>query len=50
MIGLTEPYSFWHPDMPIKPTFHAFGAPLIYRQQEPNLQRKLDPEVTERVT
>jgi hypothetical protein len=29
--------------MPIKPNFHAFGAPLIYRQQEPNLQRKLDP-------
>jgi hypothetical protein len=41
--GLPEPYSFWHPDMPIKPNFHAFGAPLVYRQQEPSLQRKLDP-------
>jgi hypothetical protein len=41
--GQPEPYSFWHPDLPINPTFHAFGAPLIYRQQEPNLQRKLDP-------
>jgi len=42
--GLPEPYSFWHPDMPTNPSFHAFGAPLIYRQQEPNLQRKLDPK------
>ena len=41
--GLPAPYSFWHPDLPINPIFHAFGAPLIYRQQEPNLQRKLDP-------
>ncbi len=41
--GLPAPYSFWHPDLPINPTFHASGAPLIYRQQEPNLQRKLDP-------
>jgi hypothetical protein len=32
------------PDMPINPNFHAFGAPLVYRQQEPNLQRKLDPK------
>jgi hypothetical protein len=42
--GLPEPYSFWHPDMPVNPTFHAFGAPMVYRQQEPNLQRKLDPK------
>jgi nitroreductase len=40
--GLPAPYSFWHPELPINPTFHAFGAPLLYRQQEPNLQRKLD--------
>ena len=37
------PYEYWHPNMPMHPAFRAFGAPLVYRQQEPDRQRKLDP-------
>ena len=37
------PYEYWHPNMPMFPAFRAFGAPLVYRQQEPDRQRKLDP-------
>ena len=41
--SMPAPYTYWHPAMPAHPILHAFGAPLIYRQQEPGLQRKLDP-------
>ena len=40
--SMPAPYTFWHPTMPTHPILHAFGAQLIYRQQETGLQRRPD--------
>ena len=40
--SMPAPYTFWHPAMPAHPILHALGTPLIYRQQETGLQRRLD--------